>query len=104
MFDFSGLGDQVARDVDADDLGAAPRQFAGDAPVPAGDVQDAQAGHRPEQVEQGPGGGIGDGIEAADIEIRDRVVPGSGHAAYASPTRRTSCRHNGSNCASDVDS
>src|SRR6185437_104029 len=43
LFGFPGLADQVAGDVDAGYLGPAPGQFAGDAPVPAGDVEDAQS-------------------------------------------------------------
>src|SRR6185437_124983 len=42
LFGFYSFSDQVAGDVDAGHLGPAPGQFAGDAPVPAGDVEDAQ--------------------------------------------------------------
>jgi hypothetical protein len=70
-----GLADQLAGDIDAHRVRPAPGQLTGNTAVTAGDVQNAQAGDRPQQVQQGPGRRVIDRIEPAGIEIRDGVVP-----------------------------
>jgi hypothetical protein len=73
--------DQVPGDIDAHHVGAAPRQFAGDAPVPARDIEDAQAGDRPQQAQEGERNRVAGRVETPDVEVSNRVIPGLRHAS-----------------------
>lgn len=84
-FDGMGLLNKVFRQIDTGYMSAAPRDLPGDAAVPAGDVQHAQAADRAEQVEQRAGDGIVGGIEPGCVEVGDGVIPGLGHAAQCAP-------------------
>jgi hypothetical protein len=77
-----GLPDQLAGDIDAHRQRPAPRQLAGNTAMAAGDVQDAQASDRAQQIQQALGCRVAGGIEPAGIEVRHVVVPGLGHAIH----------------------
>lgn len=78
-FSLPGLADQRSGDVDARHFGASPGEFAGDASVPAGDIQDPQPSGQAQQFEQRRGGRIINRVEPAGVELRYSVVPGFSH-------------------------
>lgn len=80
LLGLSGPGDQGSRDIHAHHAGSPARQLTRDAPVAAGHLGDLQASNRAEQVQQGQGGWITDGIEALDVEICNCVVPSLNNA------------------------
>jgi hypothetical protein len=55
LTNLTGLAEQAPGEVESGNLGAAPGQRAGEAPVPARDVKNPQAGNGTEQVEEGCG-------------------------------------------------
>lgn len=60
-------------------MGAAAGQFAGHPPVAAGHIENAQAGHRAQQVKQGQRHWIIGGMEALNVEVGGNVIPGMSH-------------------------
>ena len=81
LLDLPGFPDQVPGDVNPRPGRAAPREFAGQAPVSARHVQDAAPSHRPQQVQQSQRDRVVGGVEAISVEIGDRIVPSQSHAS-----------------------
>lgn len=85
--------DQVPGDIDPHHISAAPRQLAGDAPVPARDIEDAQARDRSQQAQQGKRNRVVGRVETLDVQVSNSVIPGLHHASTVNRAHQPGAGH-----------